>query len=114
LLRQEATGRQKIVVPNKKRLRDIWGRSPWTIFLERIVMLHTLDGHSAAGFAERRGFPWRELANSAFDRMRTWRSRWQQRQELLDYIDYDHRAAADMGVVHNDAREWAARPFWQD
>jgi hypothetical protein len=25
----------------------------------------------------------------------------------------DHRAAADMGVTVNDARDWAQRPLWR-
>ena len=77
-------------------------------------MSHYLDSQSVAGFAERRGITWHELANSVFDLMRTWRSRWRQRQELLDYLTYDHRAAADMGVAHTDARDWTGRPFWLD
>jgi hypothetical protein len=37
----------------------------------------------------------------------------EQRRELLDFMTIDHRAAADMGVAVNDAREWAYRPFWR-
>jgi len=37
----------------------------------------------------------------------------QKRRELLDFMTIDHRAAADMGVAVNDAREWAYRPFWR-
>ena len=25
----------------------------------------------------------------------------------------DYRAASDMGVTDNDARDWAERPFWR-
>jgi uncharacterized protein YjiS (DUF1127 family) len=45
--------------------------------------------------------------------MRIWARRRQQRRELLDFMTIDHRAAADMGVAVNDAREWAYRPFWR-
>ena len=45
--------------------------------------------------------------------VRTWLKRHQSRQELLDYIAQDHRAAADMGTTRADAEDWARRPFWR-
>ena len=44
--------------------------------------------------------------------VRTWLKRHQSRQELLDYIAQDHRAAADMGTTRAEAQDWARRPFW--
>ena len=43
----------------------------------------------------------------------TWWKRHQSRQELLNYIAQDHRAAADMGTTRADAEDWARRPFWR-
>jgi uncharacterized protein YjiS (DUF1127 family) len=45
--------------------------------------------------------------------MRTWLKRHQSRQELLNYIAQDHRAAADMGSTRAKAEDWARRPFWR-
>jgi uncharacterized protein YjiS (DUF1127 family) len=45
--------------------------------------------------------------------VRTWWKRHQSRQELLDYIAQDHRAAADMGTTRAEAEDWARRPFWR-
>lgn len=81
--------------------------------LERKVMSHNLHGESTAAFAERRWYPSRTFFSSVIDIMRTWIRRRQQRQELLDYMAIDHRAAADIGATGNEAREWAERPFWR-
>lgn len=45
--------------------------------------------------------------------VRTWLKRHRRRQELLDYIAQDHRAAADMGTTRAEAEDWARRPFWR-
>ena len=45
--------------------------------------------------------------------VRTWLKRHQSRQELLNYIAQDHRAAADMGTTRAEAEDWARRPFWR-
>jgi uncharacterized protein YjiS (DUF1127 family) len=45
--------------------------------------------------------------------IRTWLKRHQSRQELLNYIAQDHRAAADMGTTRAEAEDWARRPFWR-
>lgn len=70
-----------------------------------------------AGLAEGRVFSrlssWRTLFNSIAMTVLTWHRRRQLRQELLDYLAMDHRAAADIGISRSSAREWAARPFWR-
>jgi uncharacterized protein YjiS (DUF1127 family) len=82
--------------------------------LERTVMSHYLSGQSAAALAQLRPISWRVFLHSAAQMGRTWISRRRQRQELLDYMAIDHRAAADLGVTGNDARDWAERPFWRN
>jgi uncharacterized protein YjiS (DUF1127 family) len=42
------------------------------------------------------------------------RERRRQRQELLNFLRRDHRAAADIGMTTYGARKWAERPFWRD
>jgi len=76
-------------------------------------MSHYLHSQSATAFAEHRSIPWRTLFTSVAGIVRIWARRRQQRQELLDFMTIDHRAAADMGVTVNDARDWAQRPFWR-
>jgi len=76
-------------------------------------MSHYFHRESAAALSERRPISWRIVFNSATDTMRTWVRRRQQRRELIDYMAIDHRAAADMGITDNDARDWAERPFWR-
>jgi len=76
-------------------------------------MSHYLHGDSAAALQQRRQISWRMLFQSADNMVRNWIKRRQQRQEFLDYMVLDHRAAADIGLAANDARDWAERPFWQ-
>jgi uncharacterized protein YjiS (DUF1127 family) len=76
-------------------------------------MSHYLHSQSTTVFGERGLVPWRALFASVAGMMRIWARRRQQRRELLDFMTIDHRAAADMGVAVNDAREWAYRPFWR-
>lgn len=76
-------------------------------------MSNYLHGESAAAFTERRSVPWRAFANGAVLMVQAWLTRRRQRQELLDYMAIDHRAAADIGVSANGARDWAKRPFWR-
>jgi len=78
-----------------------------------MVMSHYLHSQTAAAFAERRSLPWRTFFTSLAGMVRIWAQRRQQRRELLDFMTIDHRAAADMGVTINDARDWAQRPFWR-
>jgi uncharacterized protein YjiS (DUF1127 family) len=61
----------------------------------------------------RRPISWRVFFDGASETVRSWIERRRQRQELLDYIAIDHRAAADLGVTGNEARDWAQRPFWR-
>jgi len=77
-------------------------------------MSHYLHGETAAAFVERQRLAWRPFVTGAAATVRDCYARWRQRRELLDYMDIDHRAAADMGVAGSDARDWARRPFWQD
>jgi uncharacterized protein YjiS (DUF1127 family) len=76
-------------------------------------MSRYLDGESVAAFAGSRAVSWRALFKSITDVPRIWLTRQQERQELLDYLAMDHRAAMDIGIDRSDAREWAHRPFWQ-
>jgi uncharacterized protein YjiS (DUF1127 family) len=76
-------------------------------------MSHYLHSQPATVFGERWSVPWRALFASVAGMMRIWARRRQQRRELLDFMTIDHRAAADMGVTVNDARDWAQRPFWR-
>jgi len=77
-------------------------------------MSHYLHGETAAAFSQRRPISWRLLFEGINKRLHGWITRQQQRQELLDYLSIDHRAAADLGISANDARDWAERPFWRD
>jgi uncharacterized protein YjiS (DUF1127 family) len=76
-------------------------------------MSHYLHGNSAAALRQCRQVSWRMFFQSADNMVRNWIKRRQQRQEFLDYMALDHRAAADIGLAANDARDWAERPFWQ-
>jgi uncharacterized protein YjiS (DUF1127 family) len=58
-------------------------------------------------------YAWSKLLNAAVIWMRTCRRRQRERQELLDYVASDHRAAADIGITVYDARNWANQPFWR-
>jgi uncharacterized protein YjiS (DUF1127 family) len=78
-----------------------------------MVMSHYLPGEAAAALAQRRPMSWRGSLHSATRLLRSWVRRRQQRRELLDYMAIDHRAAVDLGVSANDARDWAKRPFWR-
>jgi uncharacterized protein YjiS (DUF1127 family) len=86
---------------------------PWNTFLERMAMSHYLHGQSAAALRERWPVSWRMFFNNAIETMRIWARRRQHRQELLDYMSIDHRAAADLGITGNEAQDWAKRPFWR-
>jgi hypothetical protein len=41
-----------------------------------------------------------------------WARRHRDRQDLLNYLAQDHRAAADMGATPGDLKTWAQKPFW--
>jgi len=77
-------------------------------------MSHYVHGRSRAVYGRQRwSIPWRAFASGAVDAARIWMRRRRQRQELIVFLAIDHRAASDMGVTHNDARDWAERPFWR-
>jgi uncharacterized protein YjiS (DUF1127 family) len=76
-------------------------------------MSHYLGGESVASLTERKWFSWLTFFNGRIATMRIWLKRRKDRQELLDYLAMDHRAASDIGIDRSNAREWAERPFWQ-
>jgi hypothetical protein len=55
-----------------------------------------------AAFAERQTFSLRTLFGVIADRFRRARDRRRQRQELIDYLASDHRAARDLGITVYD------------
>ena len=44
--------------------------------------------------------------------IRIWLKRHRDRQDALNYLAQDHRAAADMGTTPGDLKTWAQKPFW--
>jgi uncharacterized protein YjiS (DUF1127 family) len=73
-----------------------------------------IDPDVAADFAPLRMLSWRVPCREAVAWVRSCRQRQRERQQLLDYMAIDHRAAADIGMKRHDALEWANRPFWRD
>jgi uncharacterized protein YjiS (DUF1127 family) len=69
---------------------------------------------AAAAIAPWRTFAWWAICRDAVAWMRSCRQRQRERQRLLDYMAFDHRAAADIGIKRCDSLEWASRPFWRD
>ena len=51
-----------------------------------------------APFAAPRKFSFRAVLSRVADRLRRARDRRRQRQELIDYLRSDHRAARDLGI----------------
>ena len=72
-------------------------------------MSSLVDRDSEAAF----GTAWRAFADRVIAGWRTYRMRRRHRQELLDYLASDHRAAADIGVTPYEAKLWSERPFWR-
>jgi uncharacterized protein YjiS (DUF1127 family) len=72
-----------------------------------------LQDEAAAAFPERRSASWHMLFTHTVDRMRAVLDRRRQRQELLDYLASDPRAAADLGISSCEARNLSRRPFWR-
>jgi uncharacterized protein YjiS (DUF1127 family) len=62
---------------------------------------------------EHRPISWRIFFDGAVETVKTWARRRRQRQELLDYIAVDHRAAADIGISGTNTLDWAKRRFWR-
>jgi hypothetical protein len=52
------------------------------------------------------GSPVRMVFNSAVDRLRIARDRRKQRQELIEYLTSDHRAANDLGITTYNVRNF--------
>ncbi len=76
-------------------------------------MSYYLRHASAAALTEHRPISWRIFFDSAVETVKIWARRQKHRQELLDYLAIDHRAAADMGMSGTDTLDWAKRPFWR-
>jgi len=55
-------------------------------------------------FAGRRTFSLRTVFNRVADRLRVARTHRRQRQELIEYLASDHRAAGDLGISMHEAR----------
>lgn len=68
---------------------------------------------SAALLIKRRT-AWRTPWRRAIERLRAHCVRQRQRQELLDYIASDYRAARDIGISTGEARGWSQCPFWRN
>jgi uncharacterized protein YjiS (DUF1127 family) len=42
-----------------------------------------------------------------------WRARRRQRQEFIDFLNSDHRAAADIGITRYEAQRYINELFWR-
>jgi hypothetical protein len=62
---------------------------------------HTETG---AVFATRRTFSLRTVSSRVVERLRMVREHRRQRQELIEYLASDHRAANDLGITIHEAR----------
>jgi uncharacterized protein YjiS (DUF1127 family) len=78
------------------------------------MMSCTIEPDVAAAAAPLRILSWREIFRGAVAWVQACWQRQRERQQLLDYMAIDHRAAADIGMKRCDALEWANRPFWRD
>jgi hypothetical protein len=54
----------------------------------------------------------RRVASSCGRVVLLWAKRHRDRQDALDYLSQDHRAAADMGATREELKAWAQEPFW--
>ncbi len=70
-----------------------------------------LQNPAAGAFAERRSR--RAWLHNIADWLRAAHDRRRQRQELIDYLASDHRAAADIGIGSYETHHLSARPFWR-
>lgn len=59
---------------------------------------------TGAAVAARRTFSLRHLFDRAVERLRAAHQRRKQCHELIDYLASDHRAASDLGITLNEAR----------
>jgi uncharacterized protein YjiS (DUF1127 family) len=76
-------------------------------------MSYRANSELAPALAKHRPLPCRAVFNVVAATVWIWRRRREERQELLDYLASDHRAAADIGVTGCEAQSWSRRPFWQ-
>ncbi|MGA8495865.1 MAG: hypothetical protein WB764_10310 [Xanthobacteraceae bacterium] len=75
-------------------------------------MSYSFQSEATAAFARCRSPWWRAVLHRAVDRIRASLARQRQRQELLEYLASDYRAAADIGVANYydcGLREWPVR-----
>jgi uncharacterized protein YjiS (DUF1127 family) len=42
-----------------------------------------------------------------------WLARHRTRQELLDFLNQDHRVAQDLGATEDELKAWIQKPFWR-
>ena len=61
---------------------------------------------TAAAFAARQTFSLRAVFSGVFGRVRVARNRRRQRQELIEYLTSDHRAANDLGITTYNVRNF--------
>jgi uncharacterized protein YjiS (DUF1127 family) len=71
------------------------------------------NSESVDAFAEARALSWCVIAGRIAAPIWAFWTRRQQRQELLDCLASDYRAAADIGITSGEARGWSQRPFWR-
>jgi uncharacterized protein YjiS (DUF1127 family) len=76
-------------------------------------MSYCVHGKSDTAFVERPVLSWRALVNRVTNLVRTCYTRRRQRQDLLDYLASDFRAAADIGITNCEARAMSQQPFWR-
>jgi hypothetical protein len=67
------------------------------------------NSEHADAFPQRRAQSWRTMARHSAGTIWKFWTRWQQRQELLEYVQSDYRAAADIGITSGEARGWSQR-----
>jgi uncharacterized protein YjiS (DUF1127 family) len=77
-------------------------------------MSRTFDLESVSAFAQRPKVSLFAPFRKMIETVGIWLKRSQAREDLLDFLAKDYRAAADIGINRNDALEWAHRPFWRD
>ena len=61
---------------------------------------------TATAFAARQTFSLRAVFSGVFGRVRVVRNRRRQRQELIEYLTSDHRAANDLGITTYNVRNF--------
>jgi hypothetical protein len=61
------------------------------------------QAETSDAFAARKTFSLRSIFNRVVDRLRVARTHRRQRQELIEYLTSDHRAAGDLGITMYEA-----------